>query len=583
MMKKFLSLTLLLFSMLSFSQVGIGTNSPNMSAQLDVTSTTKGFLPPRMTYAEKIAIPEPAIGLMIWCTDCDNGEMQVFSGREWQKINLLPSGTARPSPPTVTSAVAGNGQAQISFTPPVSDGGSNIINYRVLSDPRTNDGSGEGSTSPITYTGLNNGTTYTFTVVAENVVGPSEPSEPTNSVTPNNVLPPTPNKLKAIAGDGQVTLSFVIPPSVDSIITGFKVYANDGTTEANIIVNDGAVRSIVYPGLTNGTAYTFYIKAFNTLGESFPSTVTVPVIPCGVPEAPTNLVVILENGSARIAFTPSANTDGCGNTVYSIISNPDSGTTSIAGETSPLVVSGLTPGTSYTFTVTAQNNSGTVFSAPSSTIVALPVRAICDGTSSTEIVKITSAHTNKIWMDRNLGAIRVATSSNDYFAYGCLFQWGRGNDGHASINWTSSTEGAPVNDTSLDASTGDSPGNARFIIGQPDWRSTENSTLWSTSNGTNNPCPSGFRVPTIAEFTNELDVTAYAISDATTAFESPFKFVTAGARKSNDGSLDNPNVAGLYWTQTNESSDASSVVIHSIRTVLNKSKSFGFSLRCIKN
>jgi hypothetical protein len=65
--------------------VGIGTASPNASAILDVTSTTKGFLPPRMTSAQKNAISSPATGLVLFCSDCNScnnsgGELQVYTG-----------------------------------------------------------------------------------------------------------------------------------------------------------------------------------------------------------------------------------------------------------------------------------------------------------------------------------------------------------------------------------------------------------------------------------------------------------------------------------------------------------------------
>ena len=62
----------LIFCNLLFSQVGINSDgsSPNNSAMLDVKSSNKGFLPPRMTQAEMKAIPSPADGLIIYCTDC---------------------------------------------------------------------------------------------------------------------------------------------------------------------------------------------------------------------------------------------------------------------------------------------------------------------------------------------------------------------------------------------------------------------------------------------------------------------------------------------------------------------------------
>ncbi len=75
------------------AQVGIGTTSPNTSAALDVESTTKGFLPPRMTGAQRNAIATPAQGLMIYCTNCGaNGEAQLYNGTAW--VNLIGGTTA---------------------------------------------------------------------------------------------------------------------------------------------------------------------------------------------------------------------------------------------------------------------------------------------------------------------------------------------------------------------------------------------------------------------------------------------------------------------------------------------------------
>ena len=73
--------------------VGIGTNSPNASAVLDASSTTQGFLPPRMTYAQRNGIVNPAAGLIIYCTNCSGGigEMNYYNGNTW--INMS-NGTA---------------------------------------------------------------------------------------------------------------------------------------------------------------------------------------------------------------------------------------------------------------------------------------------------------------------------------------------------------------------------------------------------------------------------------------------------------------------------------------------------------
>ena len=93
-----------------------------------------------------------------------------------------PSNTI-PDAPTAVSATAGNAQATVSFTAPSNNGGASITGYTITSNPGSI--SQSGASSPITLTGLTNGTAYTFTVVASNSVGNSSASSASNSVTPS--------------------------------------------------------------------------------------------------------------------------------------------------------------------------------------------------------------------------------------------------------------------------------------------------------------------------------------------------------------------------------------------------------------
>ena len=121
-MKRFLTVMSLLMVLFLNAQVGIGIINPESSAMLDVTSTSKGFLPPRMTYAQRQAISNPAIGLMVYCTDCGpgTGEPQYFNGTAW--VNMI-GGRATTVPPTVASITAASNIGSFSAT-----SGGNITN-----------------------------------------------------------------------------------------------------------------------------------------------------------------------------------------------------------------------------------------------------------------------------------------------------------------------------------------------------------------------------------------------------------------------------------------------------------------------
>ena len=145
------------------------------------------------------------------------------------------------------------------------------------------------------------------------------------------------------------------------------------------------------------------------------------------------------------------------------------------------------------------------------------------------------------WMDRNLGASRVATSSTDSEAYGDLYQWGRGTDGHEKR--TSST-------TSINSST-DDPGHGSFITESSypyDWRVPQNNNLWQGESGINNPCPAGFRLPTDTELKNER--ASWSSDNSAGAFASPLRLVAAGSRHLSNGTVYFAGSSGRYWSST---------------------------------
>lgn len=181
---------------------------------------------------------------------------------------------------------------------------------------------------------------------------------------------------------------------------------------------------------------------------------------------------------------------------------------------------------------------------------------------------------NVIWMDRNLGASEVATSSTDAAAYGDLYQWGRGTDGHQSR--TSST--------TTTQSSSDAPGNALFIIGS-DWRTTQNDNLWQGLTGINNPCPDGYRLPSQAEFTAESNT--WVSQNATGAYNSALKLPLAGGRSSGNGAIVTVGTFGGYWCSTVASTNSILLGISTTGTpaisYVGYNRASGFSVRCVRN
>ena len=186
-----------------------------------------------------------------------------------------------PGTPTIGTATAGNGQASVAYTAPSSNGGSTITSYTATSTPGNFTGtvsqSGSGS---ITVTGLTNGTAYTFKVKATNSIGTGSESGASNSVTPAAAptVPGAPTIGTATAGDGQATVSYTAPASNGgSTITSYTATSTPGSITGTI--SQSGSGSITVTGLTNGTAYTFKVKATNAVGTGSESAASNSVTP----------------------------------------------------------------------------------------------------------------------------------------------------------------------------------------------------------------------------------------------------------------------------------------------------------------
>jgi len=176
----------------------------------------------------------------------------------------------------------------------------------------------------------------------------------------------------------------------------------------------------------------------------------------------------------------------------------------------------------------------------------------------------------KCWLDRNLGATRVAQSFDDIEARGDLFQWGRGDDGHQNRASSSST----TQSSSL------TPGN-NFIRSHTIWYIGSNpDDLWQGLYSINNPCPQGWRLPTQSEFQAEN------ITDRQAAFASPLRLPVGGFRSQADANIYNASSEGYYWTSTINVGNNNINRLQFTATGASLSTVFrahGMSVRCIKD
>jgi hypothetical protein len=180
-------------------------------------------------------------------------------------------------------------------------------------------------------------------------------------------------------------------------------------------------------------------------------------------------------------------------------------------------------------------------------------------------------------MNKNLGATRVATNPTDTAAFGDLYQWGRLTDGHEKR--TSST--------TITLSSTDVPGHNNFIAvpSSQDWRVTSNNNLWQGVNGINNPCPSGYRLPTASEF--DAERLSWITNNAAGAFASPLKWTMAGARATN-GTFAYINSRAFYLSSNINTTNQ--ITPNGLQFTTTNAyiypfigRTVGSSVRCIKN
>ena len=579
-------------------QIGIGTTSPDLSSILEVSSTERGFLMPRMTTTQRNGINQPAKGLLLYNTSEDCLQINTgtpvspdwncigsdvspvncsINGFEGNYIEGFVLNSTHKFSITLTNTTFSTGNFTFSTGDVTLSG---VTGISVVSANPSSATLQPGETISIWY-GLSGTPTALGELVGDWALFGQSCSE---SVSVTN-LPPLPANITLTAG-----LVEFITSIDDSNYAPFTTPVTSADTSSSD--PDGVIESphIDFQGIldTNGIAFEIgYTVTGGTVNlPAFSQITTVPSY-------------LIENGtSAReveLSYEAASLSVGTGTITAKI--------KTVTADTLNALKLDINEGIGNDFLgilmaefIIATDNVGGSGTVHLRDIAAVRDRNFGDGDHDMLYLPVLAEDGN-YWFNNNLGAAysntnnvnfnvtQQAVNAEDAFANGSLFQWGRKADGHELMNMPDMDRS---NITAVNGTTtvlADEPVHTDFIdlgFTGGDWRITPDDNLWNGVNAVNNPCPKGFRVPSSSEFSNLITITG--ITDTTNMHASSDLRLTKAIARIFFG-IPNPFQAGLFSTSTPSGIGMDRVVINNTSALIqtDQHRFEGLVVRCIKD
>ncbi len=268
---------------------------------------------------------------------------------EWSQYSTPVTPNIEPGRPAAPSVEFLDGALKVTWTAPANEG-SAITGYELTI------GGGKLATQPLgnlteyTWTGLTNGTSYQFSVIAVNAAGRSKPSAFSNVEHPLR-QPDAPGVPSATQGDRFLDLAWSRAPDNGDAVIEYQV---EQQSAPGVLVPFTGT-STRWSNLPNGVPQQFRVRARNRdVDWSVWSGWSIPVKPCGVPDAPAAPAAARGDQQAVVSFVAGGD-QGCGIDQYQVSTG---GGAVQATSGSPHAFTGLANGTSYQFMVRAHNSVG---------------------------------------------------------------------------------------------------------------------------------------------------------------------------------------------------------------------------------
>ncbi|GAA0510515.1 hypothetical protein Ade02nite_46150 [Paractinoplanes deccanensis] len=289
-----------------------------------------------------------------------------------------PADVTAPGTPGTLTAAPGDKSVNLSWTAP---GDADLAGYRlyraagtaVTPGPATLVASGLGGTSHAD-SGLANGTTYTYALVAVDTAGNTSVAATVRATPADSAPPAVPAGLKAGAGDGKLTLTWAANREPD--LAGYNVYPAGGATPLNAALLTGT--SYTVTGLDNGTAYRYQVTAVDTAGNESSLSAAVEGTPAPgdsiAPAVPGGLRTVLGKGSVTVTWAAVGDGDLAGYDVYRSAGGAPASRIATGVSGTSYTDTTVTVGTAYSYTVVSADTAGNA-SDPSAAATATPVKA----------------------------------------------------------------------------------------------------------------------------------------------------------------------------------------------------------------